>query len=97
MTLRACLPIHLSHLSRYSFNRSTTVNLSLFSCHNVPLCSVPVFQLTLPHQLLLHETRPIFTTETYCISLIAISTSEIHLPHVYHASRHASCGACSPN
>ncbi|GBM69765.1 hypothetical protein AVEN_217369-1 [Araneus ventricosus] len=32
-----------------------------------------------------------------CNSLIVISTSVIHLPHVSHASRHASCRACSPN
>ncbi|GBM64664.1 hypothetical protein AVEN_205368-1 [Araneus ventricosus] len=32
-----------------------------------------------------------------CIRLIVISTSEIHLPHVCHASKHASWGACSPN
>ncbi|GBN71119.1 hypothetical protein AVEN_149018-1 [Araneus ventricosus] len=32
-----------------------------------------------------------------CNSLIVISTSEIHLPHVSHASRHASYGACSSN
>ncbi|GBN64990.1 hypothetical protein AVEN_95364-1 [Araneus ventricosus] len=64
--LRACLPIHLP---RYS---STTVNLSLFSsCHNFPLCSVPDFQLILLHQLLLHETRPIFPMVTALASLLS--------------------------
>ncbi|GBM50386.1 hypothetical protein AVEN_97210-1 [Araneus ventricosus] len=32
-----------------------------------------------------------------CNNFIVISTSEIHLPHVSHASRLVSCGACSPN
>ncbi|GBN39316.1 hypothetical protein AVEN_38438-1 [Araneus ventricosus] len=31
-----------------------------------------------------------------CISLIVISTSEIHLPPVCHASRHASVGLTGP-
>ncbi|GBM99892.1 hypothetical protein AVEN_29457-1 [Araneus ventricosus] len=38
--------------------------------HKSPSCPVPVFQLTLLHQLLLHETRPIFHTETVLASLL---------------------------
>ncbi|GBM39150.1 hypothetical protein AVEN_86747-1 [Araneus ventricosus] len=32
-----------------------------------------------------------------CNSLVVVSTSEIHLPKVFHASRHASSLACNPN
>ncbi|GBM69119.1 hypothetical protein AVEN_138614-1 [Araneus ventricosus] len=54
------------------------------SCHNVPLCSIPVFQLTLPHQLLLQETSLIFPKETVIASLLSQQVKYISLKYLMH-------------
>ncbi|GBN57881.1 hypothetical protein AVEN_147523-1 [Araneus ventricosus] len=61
---------------------------------SIQLCTSPPADLSPPTTVARNQTR---LSHGNCISLIVISTSEIHFPPVCHASRHASCGTCSPN
>ncbi|GBM42048.1 hypothetical protein AVEN_30403-1 [Araneus ventricosus] len=70
-------------------------------CEPVTLLLLPQRPIVLCTCLPADSSPPTTVAQTHlshgnCISLIVISTNEIYLPQVCHASRHASCWACSP-
>ncbi|GBN86819.1 hypothetical protein AVEN_106804-1 [Araneus ventricosus] len=92
--LLAYLPIHLSHLPDLQLIKDCEpVALQLQpQCPNV-LCTCFPADSSPPTTVVRYQAHLFHGN---CNSLIVISTSEIYLPHVSHASRHASSGACSP-
>ncbi|GBN66304.1 hypothetical protein AVEN_169596-1 [Araneus ventricosus] len=97
MILRACLMIpHVSpaQILLQLISDCEPFTLLLLPQRSIVLCSCLPADSSPKTTVARNQTH---LSHGKCISLIVISTNEINLPHVCHASRQASCGACSPN
>ncbi|GBN66299.1 hypothetical protein AVEN_169591-1 [Araneus ventricosus] len=89
--LPADSPVSPAEILLQLINDCEPVTLLLLPERSIVLCTCLPADSSPPTTVARNQTHP---SHGNCLSLIVISASEVHLRH---ASRHASCGACSPN
>ncbi|GBN32720.1 hypothetical protein AVEN_162444-1 [Araneus ventricosus] len=92
--LPADSPVSPAQLLLQLINDCEPATLLLLPQRSIMLCTCLPADSSPPTTVAGNHTH---LSQGNCINLIVISISEIHLPHVCHASRHASYGVCSPN